>query len=160
MHLECLTMQDYSESSNPPLMLTDSDRKPHICIITWKQIYEHHNTLLAHTGTKSVLEITQIKRFSGVYNACFSVQYNKIKYNGSLLLHLIPTHIKALYSYLLYSNHNLNNVPKHHQIHWCFSSINKHPEFLQHFEEWIFFSGVHHTSLSLLLFRRWKYLPT
>lgn len=66
--------------------------------------------MLAHTGTESVLEITQIKRFSRVYNGCFSIQYNKIKYNGSLPLHLIPTHIKALYSYLLYSNHNLNNV--------------------------------------------------
>lgn len=95
-----------------------------------KLLENRFHTLLAHTGTESVLEIIQIKRFSRVYNGCFSIQYNKIKYNGSLLLHLIPTHIKALYSYLLYSNYNLNNVLKHHQNHWCFSSINKHPEFL------------------------------
>lgn len=114
MHLECLTMQDYSESSNPPHVNRFRQGTTHL----YNKLLENRfNTLLAHTGTESVLEITQIKRFSRVYNGCFSIQYNKIKYNGSLLLHLIPTHIKALYSYLLYSNHNLKIVLKHHQIH-------------------------------------------
>lgn len=102
--------------------------------------------MLAHTGTESVLEITQIKRFSRVYNGWFSIQYNKIKYNGSLLLHLIPTHIKALYSYLLYSNHNLNNVLKHHQIHWCFSSINNILNFYSTLRNEYFFWWPSHKS--------------